>query len=131
MKRGIERLLQMGVLLGLVSEGRGQREIMKVTRGLLRRRDSVMTIELRPDQERIIREQLATGRYRSVDEVLDTALSKLPDEAQSHPGARCDAARRTRPAGKKSLAQLFAESPFKGLNLDFERDRDTGRAIEL
>ena len=36
-----------------------------------------------------------------------------------------------RPTGRKSLAQLFAESPFKGLDLDFERDRDLGRDIEL
>jgi plasmid stability protein len=39
--------------------------------------------------------------------------------------------KRQRPAGRKSLAQLFAESPFKGLDLDFERDRDLGRDIEL
>jgi len=31
-----------------------------------------------------------------------------------------------RPAGRKSLAQLFAESPFAGLDIDFERDGDTG-----
>ena len=37
-----------------------------------------MTIELKPEQERIIQQQLATGLYRSVDEVLDTALSRLP-----------------------------------------------------
>ena len=90
-----------------------------------------MTIELRPDQERIIREQLATGRYRSVDDVLDTALSGLPHNTQSDPAGRRDAVRHERPAGKKSLVQLVAESPFKGLNLDFERDPDTGRAIEL
>jgi plasmid stability protein len=39
--------------------------------------------------------------------------------------------KRQRPPGRKSLAQLFAESPFKGLDLDFERDRDLGRDIEL
>jgi hypothetical protein len=27
-----------------------------------------------------------------------------------------------RPEGRKSLAQLFAESPFAGLDLDFERE---------
>ena len=37
-----------------------------------------MTVELRPEQERIIREQLATGRFKSVDEVLTTALERLP-----------------------------------------------------
>ena len=36
-----------------------------------------------------------------------------------------------RPAGRKSLAQLFAESPFKGLDLKFERDPDTGRPVGL
>ncbi len=35
------------------------------------------------------------------------------------------------PAGRKSLAQLFAESPFKGLDLDFERDGDHGRDLAL
>jgi hypothetical protein len=38
---------------------------------------------------------------------------------------------RQRPAGRKSLAQLFADSPFKGLDLDFERDPDLGREIVL
>ena len=32
---------------------------------------------------------------------------------------------------KKNLAELFAESPFKGLEIDFERDPDYGRTIEL
>jgi hypothetical protein len=32
--------------------------------------------------------------------------------------------KRQRPSGRTSLAQLFAESPFKGLDLAFERDQD-------
>lgn len=31
----------------------------------------------------------------------------------------------------KSLVQFFRESPLVGLELDFERDRDTGRDIDL
>ena len=31
----------------------------------------------------------------------------------------------------KSLVQFFRESPLVGLDLDFERDRDTGRDVEL
>jgi hypothetical protein len=31
----------------------------------------------------------------------------------------------------RSLAQFFRESPLVGLELDFERDRDAGRDIEL
>ena len=31
----------------------------------------------------------------------------------------------------KSLVQFFRESPLMGLELDLERDKDTGRDIEL
>lgn len=31
----------------------------------------------------------------------------------------------------KSLVQFFRESPWMGLELDLERDKDTGRDIEL
>jgi antitoxin Phd len=31
----------------------------------------------------------------------------------------------------KSLVQFFRESPLVGLDLDFERDRDTGQDVEL
>jgi len=34
-------------------------------------------------------------------------------------------ARQRRPEGKKSLARLFAGSPFKGLSMNFERFSDT------
>lgn len=36
-----------------------------------------------------------------------------------------------RPAGRKSLPGLFADSPFRGLDLDFERDPDIGREVAL
>jgi Arc/MetJ-type ribon-helix-helix transcriptional regulator len=39
-----------------------------------------VTIELKPEQEHIIQQQLATGLYRSVEEVLDTALASLPHD---------------------------------------------------
>ena len=37
-----------------------------------------MTIKLKPEQERIIQEQLASGFFESVDEVLTAALGRLP-----------------------------------------------------
>lgn len=36
-----------------------------------------------------------------------------------------------RPRQPKSLVQFFRESPLVGLELDFERDRDMGRDIDL
>jgi hypothetical protein len=36
-----------------------------------------------------------------------------------------------RPEGRKSLVDLFAESPLRGLDLDFSRNKSTGRPIDL
>ena len=46
-----------------------------------------MTVELKPEQERMIQEQLATGQFNSVDEVLTTALSLLPYKHRSNRSA--------------------------------------------
>jgi Arc/MetJ-type ribon-helix-helix transcriptional regulator len=46
-----------------------------------------VTIELKPEQERIIQEQLASGNFRSVDEVLATALARLPHDRRSNRSA--------------------------------------------
>ena len=37
----------------------------------------------------------------------------------------------TRSRQSKSLVQFFRESPLVGLELDFERDKDTGRDVDL
>lgn len=46
-----------------------------------------MTVVLKPEQERMIQEQLATGQFSSIDEVLTTALSRLPRKHRSNPAA--------------------------------------------
>jgi Arc/MetJ-type ribon-helix-helix transcriptional regulator len=46
-----------------------------------------MTVELKPEQERIIQEQLASGQFHSIDEVLTTALSLLPPKRPSNRAA--------------------------------------------
>ena len=83
-----------------------------------------MTIELKADQERILQEALRQGRFHSVEEALDRAIQSidLPQESQK---------RGKRQPGKKSLVELFAESPWKGLDLSVERAKDTGRPSEL
>jgi Arc/MetJ-type ribon-helix-helix transcriptional regulator len=89
-----------------------------------------MTIELKPEQERIIREAIQSGHFRSPDEVLDYAFAALREKSNAEQAA-AKPPKLPRPEGKKNLAQLFAESPFKGLEIDFERDPDYGRDIEL
>ena len=83
-----------------------------------------MTIEIhRPELEALIRERMKTGAFHNVEDVLMQALTSSQPPSAGNNGQRAK--------GRKSLAQLFAESPFKGLDIDFERDPDHGRDVEL
>ncbi len=53
-----------------------------------------MTIELKPEQEQIIQQQLATGLYGSVAAVLDTALASLPHDRRFDQEQRRESVRR-------------------------------------
>ncbi len=57
---------------------------------------------------------LGIGEYAAslLDEAAHASLGKPPMQAEP-----------------KDMVELFA--PLRGLNLDFERDRDTGRDIDL
>jgi Arc/MetJ-type ribon-helix-helix transcriptional regulator len=43
-----------------------------------------MTVELKPELEEMIRQQLASGNFKSIDEVLISALSQLPHRQRSN-----------------------------------------------
>jgi hypothetical protein len=76
-----------------------------------------MTIEIhKPELEALIRSHIESGQ--SVEDVLWQALTSGAAERKLAP------AKGPHPESKKSLAQLFAESPFKGLDMDFERFPD-------
>lgn len=77
-----------------------------------------MTINLKPEQERIIREEIEKGHFHSVDEVIDHALAALKEKA------------RKRVRGPKiNLAQFLMESPFAGAELNLERQKDYPRPV--
>ncbi|MGA2596386.1 MAG: hypothetical protein ABSH09_05165 [Bryobacteraceae bacterium] len=74
--------------------------------------------------EQRVRDQIQRGQFHDVDELLERALDAFQEKQNAAVPAR-------RLAARKSLAQLFAESPFKGLDIDFERDPDYGRDVTL
>jgi putative addiction module CopG family antidote len=80
-----------------------------------------MTINLKPEQERIIQEEIARGHYRSLDEVLDRALAALQEKEH----------RRRAAEPRKNLAQFLMESPLAGAELTLERQKDYGRRFDL
>jgi hypothetical protein len=81
-----------------------------------------ITVEISPEVEAELARKAAA---RGVD--VPAYVATLIEQA-ARPE---DRPKYQRPEGRKSLAQLFAESPFAGLDIDFERDPDTGRDIEL
>jgi putative addiction module CopG family antidote len=82
-----------------------------------------MEVHLTPDQEAFIQQHVSTGRFATVEEAVQEAITLLEERERQRV--------KTRPSGRKSLAQLFAESPFKGLDMEFPRAKDPLWAVEL
>jgi putative addiction module CopG family antidote len=82
-----------------------------------------MEVHLGPDQEAFVLQRIRSGRFATADEAVREAVSLL-EEKEAGSGIR-------RPAGRKSLAQIFAESPFQGMDIEFPRDKSPMRTVEL
>ncbi len=86
-----------------------------------------MVIEIQsPDVESLIRERMKSGAFRDAEDVVRQALwqtKEIPSPMLTLQPPQA--------SPRKSLAQLFAESPFKGLDIDFEREQDSGRDVIL
>ena len=89
-----------------------------------------MTVHLKPDQEQIVGAAIRAGLIRTPDDVVEVGVETIRQRLSATEARPSD---ETLPVHQRArnLVELFAESPFKGLDLDFERDRDTGRDIEL
>ena len=66
-----------------------------------------MIIELKPEQKRIIREEIQSGHFCSPDEVLDYAFAALREKSNA-----AQAATPVRP--RKKLYDLLTQPPFAG-----------------
>jgi hypothetical protein len=87
-------------------------------------------VEISPETEAWLAAQAAS---QSMD--IPTYAAALIEQAKRPVASGSQSliapAERHRSNGSKSLAQLFAESPFRGLNLAFEVDRSVGRDVSL
>ena len=77
-----------------------------------------MTIDLNPEQERIILHQLAGGYFKSVDQVLDTALARLSRDRRFEPENRREAVRRMMEFGERRKLSLGEPVTRQFLNED-------------
>jgi hypothetical protein len=80
-----------------------------------------MTIQLTPEDEKLIQERLRTGAFHSVAEVIHHALvsSPLPKEPAAPKKPR------------KNLADVLSAPPFAVSELSLERIRDYPRPLDL
>jgi Arc/MetJ-type ribon-helix-helix transcriptional regulator len=69
-----------------------------------------MTIQLSPEQERIIQEAIKSGFLRSVDDFIEIAIAMLPEPNYPSESSRRDAILRMEEFGKKY--QLAMEEPI-------------------
>ena len=85
-----------------------------------------MTIQIKPEQERVIGRAIEAGLIETADQAVEVGVETIRQRL-----VRLEGRRMMRVAPADNLVALFANSPFAGLNIDFERDEDPGRAIEL
>ncbi len=81
-----------------------------------------MTITLNDGQTRLLSEVVKAGMAGSIEEAVDQAVRALHSSAATR-----------KPVYRQvdNLADLFAKSPFRGLDMTFERDKDMGGDINL
>ena len=81
-----------------------------------------MTIDVKPETERLVKEELGNGHFRSVDEMIVEGVNARREREAATP-----AATKTR----KSLYDLLTQPPFAGSGLEIERQKDYPRDINL
>ena len=81
-----------------------------------------MTISLNEEQTRLLSEVVKAGAARTPEEAVDQAVRALHSSAVTR-----------EPIHRQvdNLADLFARSPFRGLDMEFERSPDLGQDIDL
>lgn len=87
-----------------------------------------MTIELQPEDEKLVQEKLRSGAFRSVHELIHRALVCLPAVESSV--AAASPLPPPRPPGQ-NLSDFLKNSPFAGAELDLERRKQYVRPVEL
>lgn len=77
-----------------------------------------MTINIKPETERLVKEELQNGHFPSVDELIVQSVSAWREKHHVQPTAA--APRKPR----KNLADFLLESPFHGSELQIERQKE-------
>jgi Arc/MetJ-type ribon-helix-helix transcriptional regulator len=80
-------------------------------------------VELNPETERLVQEEIQRGHFHSVDELIKEGVYAWREKHQVMESIS------TKPL--QNLADFLLESPFAGSDLDLEREKDYGRPVDL
>ena len=84
-----------------------------------------MTVELKPETGRLVREEIQRGHFQSVDEVIVQGVYALREKSNVAQPSVVPA----RP--RKKLYVLLTQPPFAGSELNLERRKDYLRPVDL
>jgi len=79
-------------------------------------------VELKPETERLVQEEIQRGHFHSVDELIVQGVYALREKSNF-----AETAQRPR----KRLYDLLTKPPFAGSELNLERQKDYPRPVDL
>ena len=81
-----------------------------------------MSIEIKPETERLVQEEITKGHFHSVDEIIiEGVQARRQKQPAKSPGA----------SDRNTLSEFLLNSPLAGSELNIERDKDPGRTVQL
>ncbi|MBN8734385.1 MAG: hypothetical protein J0L64_27870 [Acidobacteria bacterium] len=82
-----------------------------------------MPLNLKPETERLVHDELSLGHFRSVDEIIVQGITAW-HEKNAEPGVPSN-------GQKPNLADFLSDSPLAGSGLDAPRSPDYPRPADL
>jgi hypothetical protein len=79
-------------------------------------------VEIKPETERLVQEELRSGHAQTVDEIIVYGVNALREKSKVAPPPR---------KPRKNLADFLLESPLRGSGLQLERQKDYPRPVDL
>jgi Arc/MetJ-type ribon-helix-helix transcriptional regulator len=83
-----------------------------------------MTIEIKPETEQLVKEEIQSGHFHSVDELIVKTVHAWRERLEARPAF-------SRRQPRKHLVDILSEPPFAGSDLTIERLKDYPREIDL
>ena len=81
-----------------------------------------MSIEIKPETERLVQEEIQNGHFRSVDEIIVEGVQARQQKQPAKPARAND---------RTTLSEFLLNSPLAGSELNIERDKNPGRTVQL